>query len=137
MRATQTVINPKSTNILGWVWTQGYLSASPHSICTLSTCKRPTTVTQLRSFIGAYKVLSRVITMCAEVIAPLDSMTAGHSSSEQLLWSSQNIAAFDIKGTTACIKSRFPLKCLKNVTNYGLSWTQLQRNQLYWFYFIC
>ena len=95
LSATQTVINPKSTNILGWVWTQGYLSASPHSVCTLSTCKRPTTVTQLRSFVGAYKVLSRVITMCAEVMAPLDSMTAGRSSSEQLLWSSQNIAAFD------------------------------------------
>ena len=115
LSATQTVINPKSTNILGWVWTQGYLSASPHSICTLSTCKRPTTVTQLRSFIGAYKVLSRVITMCAEVIAPLDSMTAGRSSSEQLLWSSQNIAAFDKaqQHVSKAVSIKMPQKCDK------------------------
>ena len=77
LSASQTIINPKSTNILGWVWTQGYLSASPHSVCSISTCKRPTTVTQLRSFVGAYKVLSRVIPMCAEVMAPLDGLTAG------------------------------------------------------------
>ena len=82
LSASQTIINPKSTNILGWVWTQGYLSASPHSICSLSTCKRPTTVTQLRSFVGAYKVLSRVIPMCAEVMSPLDGLTAGRSSSD-------------------------------------------------------
>ena len=95
LSASQTVINPKSTNILGWVWTQGILSASPHSICTLSTCKLPETVTQLRSFVGAYKVLSRVMPMCAEVMAPFDNMTAGRPSSEKLTWSSQSIAAFE------------------------------------------
>ena len=91
---SQTIINPKSTNILGWVWSQGTLTASPHSVCTLQTCKRPDTVTQLRSFIGAFKVLARVIPGCAEIMAPLDNMAAGRPSAEKLNWSSQNSEAF-------------------------------------------
>ena len=77
------------------MWSQGTLSASPHSICTLQTCKVPGTVTQLRSFVGAYKVLSRVIPGCAEVVAPLDSMTAGRPSSEKLKWSDQHTTNFN------------------------------------------
>ena len=92
---SQTIINPKSTNILGWVWSQGTLSASPHSVCTLQTCKRPDSVTQLRSFIGAFKVLARVVPGCAQIMAPLDNMTAGRPSAEKLNWSSQNSDAFD------------------------------------------
>ena len=91
---SQTIINPKSTNILGWVWSQGTLSASPHSICTLQTCKRPDTVTQLRSFIGAFKVLARVVPGSAEIMAPLDNITAGRPSAENINWSSQNEDAF-------------------------------------------
>ncbi len=41
LSASQTIINPKSTNILGWVWTQGYLSASPHSVCSLALDDMP------------------------------------------------------------------------------------------------
>ena len=91
---SQTIINPKSTTILGWIWSQGTLSASPHSLCTLQSSKTPETVTQLKSFIGAYKVLSRVIPDCAKVIAPLAGMAAGRSSSEKLLWNEQTASNF-------------------------------------------
>ena len=84
---SQTIVNPKSTTILGWAWSQGSLSATPHSICTLKTCESPKTVKELKSFIGAYKVLSRVIPECAAMIAPLDSVVAGRASSEKLVWS--------------------------------------------------
>ena len=36
--AGKTKITPVSTVILGWVWKQGTLSASPHRIATLSSC---------------------------------------------------------------------------------------------------
>ena len=61
LSASKTVICPRSTTVLGWVWSEGKLSASPHRISTLSTCGLPKTVKNLRSFIGAYKALSRVI----------------------------------------------------------------------------
>ena len=35
---TKTVICPKTITILGWVWSQGCISASPHRVATLATC---------------------------------------------------------------------------------------------------
>ena len=77
LSAVQTIINPTSTTILGWVWSQGSISASPHQILSLSNCSRPETVKQLRSFIGAYKIIARVIKHCASFLAYFEDMTAG------------------------------------------------------------
>ena len=65
LSARKTVIAPARTSILGWIWGNGSLSADPHKLATLSTCSRPPTVKGLRSFIGAYKVMSRVLRQCA------------------------------------------------------------------------
>lgn len=61
LSASKTIIAPKDATILGWHWYLGTIEASPHRIATLASCKPPKTVTALRSFIGSYKVLSRVI----------------------------------------------------------------------------
>ena len=106
---SQTVINPKSTSILGWVWTQGKLSANPHSICTLKSCPLPSTVKQLRSFIGAYKVLNRVIPKCSEYLAPLDNLVAGLSSADKLVWNEERIEAFHNAQNKVCTASAVTL----------------------------
>ena len=90
----KTIVNPKSTGILGWIWTQGTLEASPHRIAVLSACVPPTTVRELRSYIGAYRVLSRVITRCAELLAALENTVAGRTSLEKLVWSDEMRDAF-------------------------------------------
>ena len=61
LSASKTITNPKSTTILGRIWSVGTLKASPHRVASLSSCPAPETATQLRSFIGAYKILSRVV----------------------------------------------------------------------------
>ncbi|EDO33090.1 predicted protein [Nematostella vectensis] len=55
LSASKTIINPKTTTILGWIWSAGTLKASPHRVATLAQCPTPTTVGLMRSFIGAYK----------------------------------------------------------------------------------
>lgn len=49
----KTIISPSSTTVLGWIWKQGTISASPHRIAVLISCPQPDTVRELRSFIGA------------------------------------------------------------------------------------
>eukprot|EP00918_Siedleckia_nematoides_P075562 GHVU01165391.1.p1 GENE.GHVU01165391.1~~GHVU01165391.1.p1 ORF type:complete len:313 (-),score=12.08 GHVU01165391.1:678-1556(-) len=71
LSASKTIVCPRTTTILGWIWSQGSLQASPHCIATLSTCSQPETVKGLRSFIGAYKFLARVLPKCAHILAPL------------------------------------------------------------------
>jgi hypothetical protein len=83
---SKTVICPKSTIVLGWVWSEGRISASPHRVSRLSSSKPPETVHGLRSFIGAYKVLSKVVPHCSSYLVPLDDLAAGHPSNDKVHW---------------------------------------------------
>ena len=38
---SKTIICPRSTTILGWIWSQGVLSASPHRVAVLVKCLVP------------------------------------------------------------------------------------------------
>ena len=86
LSANKTVICPQTTSISGWSWSSGTLTASAHRLATLTTCKQPDTVRQLRSFIGAYKTLSRVLPGCALLTGPLDEGTTGKTSLEKVAW---------------------------------------------------
>lgn len=94
LSAHKTIISPKTTTILGWIWTADSLSASPHRLNTLATFPEPTTVGRLRSFIRAYKVLSRVIPRCSSYLTPLDAVTAGRPSQESISWTDDLRTAF-------------------------------------------
>ena len=73
LSAPKTVILPMSTTLLGWEWSQGKLSASPHHVSSLAVCEIPKSVKSLRSYIGAYKVVSRVLKNCSQYISPLEA----------------------------------------------------------------
>ena len=83
---SKTVICPRSATTLGWIWTQGVLSASPHRFAVLAKCPPPDTVRGLRSFIGAYKVLSRVLPNCSAHTSPLESAIAGYQFQDKTVW---------------------------------------------------
>ena len=94
LSAHKTIISPTTTTILGWIWNAGCLSASPHRLNTLATYTEPSTVGRLRSFFGAYQVLSRVIPRCSSYLAPLDAITAGRPSQDSINWTDDLRAAF-------------------------------------------
>ena len=48
----------------------------------------------MRSFIGAYKVLARVLPQCSRFMTPLDDVVAGRQSNEVISWSDDLRAAF-------------------------------------------
>ena len=60
----------------------------------------PQTVLGLRSFIGAYKVLGRIIPQCSKVLAPLESCIAGRKSQDVLHWSDNTREAFRVAQNT-------------------------------------
>lgn len=94
LSAPKTVICPATTTILGWIWSKGTLSASPHKLSALSAVDPPMTVRGLRSFIGAFKVLSRVLKGYAEYLHPLDTIVAGRGSNEKIEWSESMLQDF-------------------------------------------
>lgn len=94
LSATKTIICPRSTTILGWIWTRGTLSASSHKVSVLSTCKLPDSAHCLRSFIGAYKILFCVLPICAYAIAPQESAISGLQSKDKIKWSEELMKHF-------------------------------------------
>ena len=94
LSAPKTTVCPKSAVVLGWVWSNGTLQASPHKLAALSSVDPPPTVHGLRSFVGAYKVLSRVLPKYAEVLDPLEQATAGKEFKGQLTWADELLTAF-------------------------------------------
>lgn len=95
LSASKTIIAPKDATILGWHWHLGTIQANPHRIATLASCQPPKTVTALRSFIGSYKVLSRVIKNSSDLIAPLEDIIAGGNAKDTIAWNDELHAAFD------------------------------------------
>lgn len=83
----------KST-ILGWILKDGQISVSPNKVAVLSTCATPSSVRNLRSFIGAYKMLARDLPGCAEYLASLESFLSGKESREKLVWTDDLISEF-------------------------------------------
>ena len=86
LTAPKTIIAPIRALLLGWIWSNGKLQASPHKVAALSQCERPTTVKDMRSFLGAYKVLARVIPKCSSYLRNLNKSTAGKVSHQKIEW---------------------------------------------------
>ena len=95
LSAVKTIICPRKATILGWVWSNGTLQACPHKLAALSSVEPPSTVPGLRSFIGAYNVVSRVLPTFADLLDPLDQATAGKESREKIAWSEELLLTFE------------------------------------------
>ena len=85
LSSTKTVVGPNEVTILGWIWRHGEIHASPHKVAALSMCAKPVSIKNMRSFLGAYKMLARVIPGCSTFLHPLNRSTAGKSSQQRMV----------------------------------------------------
>lgn len=97
LSASKTIIAPSQATILGWTWQLGTIRANKHRISLLSSCDPPQTVTALRSFIGAYKVLSCVEQGTSQLLAPLDDVVAGNDPKDSILHKQGSMALYPIR----------------------------------------
>lgn len=81
-----TAIAPKSTTVLGCIYSEGKLSTSPQRTPTLSTCSQATTVKALPSFLGAYKFIGRLIPNCSSFLSALEILIADKTSQSDIMW---------------------------------------------------
>ena len=93
---TKTVCCPTSTVILGWIWEQGTIRSTPHRINTLLNCNPPETVTKLRSFVGSYKFLSKVLPYHADYLDPFENLCASNKpATEKINWTEELLTQFN------------------------------------------
>ena len=113
LKAKKTFIAPKSVMLLGWIWTSGSLQASPHKLSALSECEPPPTVKGLKSWVGAFRHLSRVVKDYGVLLLPLEGMISGKYVKEtagntKLTWSDELLTAFR--------KAQSALRSAKSIT---------------------
>ena len=95
LSARKTTIAPREVTILGWIWRAGMILASPHYLSALGEVKPPLTVSAMRSFIGSYRFLSRVLKGYASLLAPLEKTIVGNrSGNEEIQWTDELLKAF-------------------------------------------
>ena len=92
---SKTIICPVSTVILGWLWENGTIRTTPHRLNTLMQCEPPSTVSKLRSFVGSYKALSKVLQYHADVLNPFEKLCATNkAASEKIDWTDELLIKF-------------------------------------------
>ena len=92
----KTVICPTSTVILGWLWEQGTIQATPHRINALLKCDPPPTVGKMRSFLGSFKFLSKVLPRHADVLGVFEKLCPSTTpAAEKILWTEDLLQKFE------------------------------------------
>ena len=90
----KTVICPRQTSTLGWIWNCGTLSPCSHKIAPLAKVENPKTCTAMQSFIGAFKTIARCIPQYAALVSPLEVVIKGMQGSDTVTWSPDLLQAF-------------------------------------------
>lgn len=93
---SKTVCCPTQTTILGWIWNNGKISPSSHRVNALASCEPPSTVKSLRSFIGCFKFISRVLPHYSELLQPLEVTCGNRSSAEKIVWTDSLLESFKL-----------------------------------------
>ena len=95
LSAVKTSVCPKSFDALGWKWTSGTLSVTTHKVTPLVSAEPPKTCSNMRSFIGAFKALSRCIPKYSSFMAPLEDSLKGLNGSQRIEWTDDLLEHFN------------------------------------------
>ena len=94
LSAGKTEIAPKRTTVLGWIWECGTISIPSHKIIPLANSDPPKTCRSMRSFIGAYKAISRCIPNYSSLMSPMENCIKGLDGNNVIPWDSALTANF-------------------------------------------
>ena len=90
------VIAPKDTVLFGWRKIGDGWRPMDHTISPLTWAEEPTTVKQLRSFIGSYKQISECVIDYAVLLSPLEKAVAGLESAARIQWTPELSKSFEV-----------------------------------------
>ena len=91
----KTFICPKKCTILGWNWCKGTISPTSHKISALASVSKPKTCTAMKSFIGAFRAISRCIPHYTSLLAPLENSIKGIQGAQHVTWTPQLESSFN------------------------------------------
>ena len=88
-KPSKVVVCPKNINLFGWSLRGQKWFPTAHTTSALVNVPPPSTVKQLRSFLGSFKQLSSCLPNYAKTIHKLEQVAAGKKSSEKITWTNE------------------------------------------------
>ena len=88
-------IAPLNTVLFGWKKVGDGWKPTSHTVCPLSKADPPTTVKQLRSWLGSFKQLTECVPSYATLLGPLEDVVGGRASAERINWTPNLKESFD------------------------------------------
>ena len=95
LSATKTIVCPKSFDVLGWKWNSGTITITPHKVTPLISSDPPKTCSNMRSYIGTFKAMSRCIPGYSSLMSPLEESIKGLAPSQHIQWTAELLAHFN------------------------------------------
>ena len=94
LKPSKVIVDPVNSVLFGWRLEGDRWFPTEHTISTLASCKRPSTVKKMRSFLGAFKQFTDLVPQYAVLLHPLEVVQAGRGSGEKVEWTEELSAAF-------------------------------------------
>ena len=95
-KPSKLIVAPVNITLFGWRLEGSQWRPTSHSISTLTSAKKPTTVKQLRGFLGALRQYTDLVPRYATILHELEQVQAGRSSSEWITWNETLEKKFDM-----------------------------------------
>ena len=92
---SKTKICPLSASILGWEWKSGNIQPGKHRVNALLSCDPPSTAKGMRSYLGCFKYISRVLLKYSEILHPLEESVAGKQPADKITWTDDLLTYFN------------------------------------------
>ena len=122
-KPSKAIICPRNINLFGWDLRGEKWYPTSHTVSALTDANKPTTVKQLRSFLGSLKQLSSSLPNYAVVIHSLEQIVAGKKSAERITWTQQLddsfVAAKQLAANPIGITEPRPDDCLRTYSDYS------------------
>ena len=94
-KPSKVIVAPVNITLFGWRLEGSRWRPSEHAVSALVSAPRPTTVKQLRSFLGAFKQFTDLVPKYADILHDLDMAHAGRGSAERITWTEDLTEKFD------------------------------------------
>ena len=93
-KPSKVFICPKNIKLFGWELRDNVWHPSTHTTSALVHAPQPSTIKQMRSFLGSFKQLSASLPNYAVALHKLEQLVAGKPSAERILWTDELLEAF-------------------------------------------
>ena len=85
-KPSKVIVCPRRIILFGWELRDHVWYPTEHTTSALVNAPKPSTIKQMRSFLGSFKQLSATLPRYAETIHSLEQLVGGRASAEKIVW---------------------------------------------------